>query len=95
MKTLGKGSLALHREVPGYGGGLQAVQDEGRDSKTQGAMKGESTPRGVPSKPTTLSPLFGMRLFDSALLKRDCLIKSVALCGLIERNVCFPMVQFS
>jgi|JI9StandDraft_2_1071091.scaffolds.fasta_scaffold34035_1 hypothetical protein len=61
MKTLGKGSLALHREVPGYGGGLQAVQDEGRDSKTQGAMKGESTPRGVPSKPTTLSPLSGFR----------------------------------
>jgi hypothetical protein len=56
MKTLGKGSIALHREVPGCGGGLQAVRDEGRDLKTQGATKEESTPRGVPSKPTTLSP---------------------------------------
>ena len=32
------------------------MQDEGRDSKTQGATKGEITPRGVTSKPTTLSP---------------------------------------
>jgi hypothetical protein len=49
MKTLGKGSLALHREVPGYGGGLQAVRDEGQDSKTQGAMKGALLAEFLPS----------------------------------------------
>jgi hypothetical protein len=38
------------------GHSLQVVRDEGRDSKTQEATKGESTPRRVPSKPTTLSP---------------------------------------
>jgi hypothetical protein len=33
--------------------------------------------------------------FESALVNRDGLIESVALCGWIEDNVSFPMVQFS